>query len=102
LVWQDGRYIAPNVKVIIWPEEERKVEDYDKESIRMNNVEAERVRKLYSFKKKQHYLLAFFNKQEAINSLGDVERGQWYPARISGRLTSGEYFGGSRQVRIVR
>jgi len=102
LAWRRGRYIFPNVKVSIWPQDGIAVKNYDKESIRLNNVEAKKVWKLYSFKKKQHYLLAFFSKKEAINSLGDVERGQWYPVVISGRLTSGQFFGGGQKVKIVR
>ncbi|MFZ0451558.1 MAG: hypothetical protein WAL98_20150 [Desulfatiglandaceae bacterium] len=102
IVWQNGRYVFPNVKVAIWPEEGKTVGDYQLEGIKLNNVEANKVRKLYSFWKKKYYLLAFFNKQEAVNSLGDVTVGQKYPARISGQLTSGEYFGGSRQIKIVR
>ena len=102
IVWQDGRYIVPNVKVTIWPEEGKTVNDYQLDAIKLNNVEAEKVCKLYSFLKKKHYLLAFFNKQETVNSLGDVEVGKCYPARITGKLTSGKYFGGSRQIKITR
>jgi hypothetical protein len=102
IVWQNGKYLLPNLEVVIWPEDGKTIDDYQQEGIRLNNVEAEKVWKLYSFIKKKHYLLAFFNKKEAVKSLGDVTVGQSYPARISGRLTSGKYFGGSRQIKIVR
>jgi hypothetical protein len=102
IVWQNGRYIAPNVKVTIWPQEGKTIDDYQQEGIKLNNVAAKQVFKLYSFLKKKYYLLALFNKKEAINSLGDVELRQWYPVVISGRLESGQPFGGSQQIRIVR
>jgi hypothetical protein len=102
IVWKNGKYLLPNLEVVIWPEDGKTIDDYQLEGIKLNNVEAEKVWKLYSFIKKKHYLLAVFNKQEAVNSLGDVTVGQMYPARISGQLTSGAYFGGSRQIKIVR
>ncbi len=91
IVWQEGRFIFPNVKVIIWPEEGQTADDYQKESIRLNNVDATRVLKLYSYFKKQHYLMAFFNKQDAINTLGDIQVRQWYTVELSGQLTNGEF-----------
>ena len=102
IVWQKGDAILPNVKVVIWPQAGQTVDAYQKESLRLNNVAAEQVVKLYSFIKKQHYLLAFFNKQKAINSLGAVEVGKWYPVEISGKTTSGSFFGGARKIKIVR
>ncbi len=101
-VWQDGRYVAPNVKVFIWPEDGKTIDDYQLEGIQLNDVAANRVFKLYSRLKKKYYLMAFFNKQEAINSLGDVELRQWYPVIVSGRLADGTSFGGAHDVKIVR
>jgi hypothetical protein len=102
IVWQEGEFILPNVKVVIWPQNGQTVDAYQKESIRLNNVAAREVLKLYSVLKKQHYLLAFFNKEDAINSLGEVQVGQWYPVEISGKTTSGKFFGGARRIKIVR
>jgi len=101
-VWQDGKYLIPNVKVAIWPEEGKAVADYNKEGIQLNNVAAEKVVKLYSFLKKKYYLLAFFNKQDAINSLGSIQLYQWYPVIVSGGLADGTSFGGAHNVKIVR
>jgi hypothetical protein len=92
-------FILPNVKVVIWPQNGQTVDAYQKDSIRLNNVAAREVLKLYSVLKKQHYLLAFFNKEDAINSLGEVQVGQWYPVEISGKTTSGKFFGGARESR---
>ena len=86
---------TPDVQVQIWPEEGKTVADYNLGSIRLNNVVAKRVKAL------PPKIKAFFDSKEAINSLGDVERGQWYPVVISGKLISGQFFGGSRRVRIV-
>ncbi len=101
-VWQDGRYWTPNVKVAIWPEEGMTVSDYNREGIQLNDVAAKKVIKLYSYWRKKHYLVAFFNKQEAINSLGDVELYHWYPVIVSGSLADGTSFGGAHNVKIVR
>lgn len=102
LPWKDGRYLVPDIAVTVWPQEGKTVDDYNMESIKLNTVGAKRVEKMYSFLKKKHYLLALFKKQEAINSLGPVEVGQSYPVVISGRLKSGEPFGGGEKVRITR
>jgi hypothetical protein len=101
-VWQDGRYVIPNVKVAIWPEEGKTVADYNKEGIQLNDVAANNVIELYSFIKKKHYLVAFFNKQDAINSLGSIQLYQWYPVIVSGGLADGTSFGGAHNVKIVR
>jgi hypothetical protein len=102
IVWQDGIYVLPNMKVAIWPPDGLTVDAYREDSIRLNNVPANEVVRLYSFLKKQHYLLAFFNKQDAINSLGEVQVGQWHSVELSGRTTRGAFFGGAQRIRIVR
>ncbi len=102
IVWQDGRYITPNVKVAIWPEEGLTVADYNRDGIQLNDEAANKVINLYSRRKGTHFLMAFFNKQQAINSLGEVQLYEWYPVLLTGTLTSGEYFGGAYQVKIVR
>jgi hypothetical protein len=102
IVWQEGRYLLPNVKVAIWPTEGLDVANYEKASIRLNNVDAVKVKMLYSWLKKQYYLLAFFNKQDAINALGEVQVGQWHPVVLSGKLTNGQFFGGAYKIKIIR
>jgi hypothetical protein len=102
LPWKDGRYLVPDIAVTVWPQEGKTVDDYKMDSIKLNNVAAKEVVKMYSFLRKKHYLLALFNKQDAISSLGPVEVGQWYPVVISGSLKSGEPFGGGEKVRITR
>jgi len=86
----------PEVKVKIWPAEGKTVEDYQAESIRLNNVPARRV-KVVAPK-----IEAYFDAREAIGSLGEVELGQWYPVVLSGRLTSDQPFGGGTKVKVVR
>lgn len=100
--WLDGKEGPPNVEVEIWPEEGKTVEDYRFEGVKLNNVKAHKVFKFYDRKKEKYCLQALFNTQEAVKSLGDLEVNQVYRARISGRLTTGSYFGGSRQIRIIR
>lgn len=101
LAWRTGDPILPNVKVVIWPPEGKTVDIYQKGSIRLNNVPAKEVVKLYSFLKRKHYLLAFFEKRDAVNSLGTVQVGEHYPVVISGRLTSDQFFGGGDKIKVV-
>ena len=75
LAWKDGRYLIPDIAVTVWPQEGKTVDDYNKDSIKLNNVAAKEVVKMYSFLRREHYLLALFKKQEAINSLGPVRGG---------------------------
>lgn len=100
-VWQDGRYLLENLRVVIWPRAGGTVEKYDWTSIKLNNVEAAKVLKLYAPLKKKHYLLASFSKQKAIQSLGAVEIGKRYPVRVVGKFKTSGYFGGAQQVQIV-
>jgi hypothetical protein len=64
-------------------------------------VEAKKVLTMYSFLRKQNYLLALFDKRKAIDSLGTVAKGNWYSVVISGMLTTNQFFGGGQQVKIV-
>lgn len=99
--WQNQKDRSPKVEVEIWPEEGKTAGDYQLESIKLNNVEAEKVLKVYSSKREKQYLQALFNATEAIRSLGDIDIGKTYSVRVSGKMTSGEYFGGSRQITIM-
>ena len=90
------------MKVAVWPEAGETVESYLQEGIKLNNVPAVKVIKLYSFWKRQYYLVAFFNKEDAINSLGQVELYQSYPVILSGSMVDGTTFGGAYNVKIVR
>ena len=90
------------VRVRIWPPEGMDIANYNRRSIRLNNVEAIYVLKRYARLKKKYYLLALFNKKKAIKSLGEVQVGQWYPAALSGKFNNGEFFGGAQKIKIVR
>jgi hypothetical protein len=96
LSWKEDDKKAPDVQVQIWPEEGETASDYDTGSIRLNNVAARRVEILPPM------LKVFFNPKEVMESLGDVEVGQWYSVLVSGRLKSGQPFGGEQEVRVVR
>jgi hypothetical protein len=102
LAWKYGLYLIPDIAVAIWPEEGRVADDYSLENIQLNNVVAKHAFKMYSFLRKKEYVLAFFDKQQAITSLGQVEAGQWYPVVISGTLKNREYFSGGHEVEIIQ
>ncbi len=93
LMWEQDQG-RPEIQVQIKPEKGMTVGDYDTNFIRLNNKPAKRVEVLPSMVK------AFFDSKEAIESLGQVEVGQWYPVVISGGLTKGGMFGGAQKVRI--
>jgi hypothetical protein len=99
--WKNGFYLFPDIAVTIWPEEGWVADDYSLENIQLNNVVAKYAFKMYSFLRHKEYLLAFFDKQKAINSLGEVEVGQWYPVVISGTLKNKQYFSGGHKVEII-
>jgi len=102
LNWKDGLYLFPGIAVAIWPQEGKTVDDYRRDHIQLNNVEAKEVYELHSYLRKKDYLLAIFDKQEAINSLGQVEENMEYPVVISGMLTNNEFFGGGQKIKIIR
>jgi hypothetical protein len=99
--WKNGLYLFPDIAVTIWPEGGWVADDYSLENIQLNNVVAKYAFKMYSFLREKEYLLAFFDKQKAINSLGEVEVGQWYPVVISGTLKNKQYFSGGEKVEII-
>jgi hypothetical protein len=99
--WKDGLYLFPDIAVTIWPEGGWVADDYSLENIQLNNVVAKYAFKMYSFLRQKEYLLALFDKQKAINSLGEVEVGQWYPVVISGTLKNKQYFSGGHKVEII-
>ena len=82
------------VEVKIWPEVGKTVGDYVPESIRFNNMEPFKV------KVKKSVIVLDLDAYRAIGSLGPVEKGQWYPVMVSGKLTSGRFFGGGAKVKI--
>ena len=58
---------------------------------------------MYSRKEEKNYLLALFDNQAAINSLGgELTPGEQYDVVISGRHTSGRFFGGGAKVTVVQ
>jgi hypothetical protein len=100
--WKNGLYLIPDIAVTIWPEDGKTVDDYRTDTIQLNNDLAKSVVKMYSFLRQKHYLLALFDKFKAINSLGDVQPGQWYPVVISGRFKNNTYFGGGEKVQVIK
>ena len=100
--WKDGRYLIPDIAVTIWPEDGKTVDDYRADTIQLNNDLAKSVVKMYSFLRQKHYLLAFFDKFKAINSLGQVEEDQWYKVVVSGRFKDNTYFGGGEKVQVIK
>lgn len=101
MAWKDGRYVFENLQVVLWPQAGGSVDDYDWNSIKLNNVPAAKVYKMYSAPKKKHYLAAFFSKQQSILSLGNIQAGWTYPVRISGQFKNGGFFGGANQIKVV-
>jgi hypothetical protein len=99
--WKDGFYLIPDIAVAIWPEGGRVADDYSLENIQLNNVAAKHALKMYSFLRHKEYILALFDKQESINSLGPVVVGQRYPVVVSGTLKNREYFSGGHKVEII-
>ncbi len=101
IAWTQGLYLIPDIAVTIWPEAGRVADDYSLDKIQLNNVVAKQAFKMYSFLRNQYYILALFDKQKAINSLGPVTVGQDYPVVVSGTLKSKEYFSGGQKVHII-
>ena len=96
LKWKEEGKKEKHVKVEILPEAGKTVDDYQLESIRLNNLEALKV------KASRSKIKVSFSRKEAIESLGAVEVGKSYPVVISGRLKNGLPFGGGQKIRIVR
>ena len=96
LAWREPGNKFPAVQVQILPEEGQQSSDYEPGSIRLNTVPAHMVKVL------RPMLTAFFQPQQAIASLGDVQVGQWYSVTVTGRLKTGQPFGAEQKVRIVR
>jgi hypothetical protein len=101
MAWKQGQLLIPDIAVAIWPEAGRVADDYSLKNIQLNNVVAQYAFKTYAFWKNQEYLLALFDTQKAINSLGSVVVGQQYPVVISGTLKNREYFSGGQKVQII-
>lgn len=95
LKWKKKGKKEEHVKVEIWPEEGKTVDDYQLESIRLNNLEARKV------KASRSKIKASFSRKDAIESLGAVEVGQLYEVIVSGRLKNGLPFGGGQKIRVV-
>jgi hypothetical protein len=98
--WQKGKYCIDDIAVMIWPEKGKTADDYRIDHIQLNNVTAKRVMRMYSALLKKSYLLALFDKRSAVQSLGQIEVGQWYQVVISGMLESNQFFGGAQKVLI--
>jgi hypothetical protein len=94
LAWKTREERRP-VEVSIFPAEERRVDDYQMETIRLNGQSPIRV------EKSKTMLKAAFEPKACIESLGRIEAGRSYPVVISGRLRSGQPFGGGQMIQIV-
>jgi hypothetical protein len=101
IAWKDKPYNLDYVVATIWPEKGKTVDDYRRDVIQLNNVKATKVEKKYSSIKGKYYLVVLFNKQAAINSLGEVRVGEWYNVVVSGMTKNNEYFGGGQQIKII-
>jgi hypothetical protein len=101
LAWKNRFYLFPDIAVTIWPEEGKVADDYSLDNIQLNDVVAKYAFKMYSFLRHKEYLVALFDKEKAIKSLGDVKVGQWYPVVISGTLKNTQDFSGGHKVEII-
>ena len=84
-----------SVQVHIWYEKEESVEDYQLDSIRLNNESAYQVQGL------KPMIKAYFDASEALARLGDVQVGQSYTVYVSGKYSSGKGFYREQTIRIV-
>jgi len=86
-----------DVKVEIKLADGRAVADIDPESIRLNSMPYTKV------KVERSKVKAYFDAKEALESLGDeLKKNEKYSVIISGRMKSGELFGGEQQIKIVK
>jgi hypothetical protein len=100
--WKDEEiYPRPELAATIWPEAGKTVDDYSMDYIQLNNLKATRVFKDGPSQTNQYYLRAFFDRKDAIDSLGNVVAGKRYPVVISGTLKNGGFFGGAQKVKII-
>ena len=91
----DPRYQNETLTVTITPDQ-GSVSDYDLASLRLNNVPAASTPQISGGS-----VLASFNKKQAFLSLGEVQSGLSYPARVTGTLKTGGFFGGARLVTVT-
>jgi len=100
--WEKNQdYPRPELSVIIVPEKGKTITDYSMDYIQLNNVKADMVFKQYSPLYRIYYLRAFFDRQKAINSLGEVQAGNIYRVVISGTMKDGGFFGGGAQIKVI-
>ncbi|NLI81495.1 MAG: hypothetical protein GX443_07375 [Deltaproteobacteria bacterium] len=100
--WWDVKKLPSELKVVIWPPEGGTVDAYHRESIRLNGAAPTSIRVEDSPERKQHCLVVTFDAERAAGGLPSMQPNHWQPATITGRLKSGEPFGGSRQIVLLR
>ena len=96
LSWMEDGQKEKYIEVQVLPDKKETIDDYDPQSIRLNNLEADSVRVL------PPKIKAYFNNKAAIESLGEVQQNQWYWVLISGRYKSGKPFGAQQKILIVK
>lgn len=93
--WKEDDSKVKYIQVQVRPDKKKTVDDYDPQSIRLNNLPADSVRVLPPMIK------AYFNAKDALDSLGEVQVDQWYRVLVSGKYSNGRPFGGEQQIKIV-
>jgi hypothetical protein len=83
------------VSVTVYPPEGRGIEVFDKDSIRLNGTKPLEVRTRASS------VIAYFSRQQAFLSLGNVASGRKYPVAVTGTFVNGTLFGGARLVTVT-
>ena len=94
LKWTDPKKKTKKIKVEIKPRGDLKVDDFEVESIKLNNLAALKV------KAKKSKIEAYFDGKQAIESLGDVDVNKQYRVLIYGQLKSGELICAEEEIKI--
>lgn len=93
--WKEDDSKVKSIQVQVRPDKKKTVDDYDPQSIRLNNMPVDSVRVL------PHMIKAYFNAKDLIESLGEVQVGQWYKVLVSGKYSNGEPFVSKQKIRII-
>lgn len=93
--WREDDSNKKSIQVQVRPDKNKTVDDYDPQSIRLNNMPTDSVRVLPPMIK------AYFNAKDAIENLGEVQVDQWYKVLVSGKYSNGKPFGSEQKIRII-
>ena len=96
LKWTDPKKKPKKIKVEIMPKGDLTVDDFEVESIKLNNLAA------LELKTKKSKIEAYFDGKQAIESLEDVDVKQRYRVMISGDLKSGDLFCAEEKIKIKK